>query len=122
MKPTIVLVRGTFAESGSWNSVIDSLADAGYPVIAAGNPLRSVATDATSVGDLVRTIDGPVVLVAHSYGGAVISFAPSSSASWRSADARRTVEIPGASHGLAVSQPQPAVNLILEAAASRVAV
>lgn len=73
MKPTIVLVHGAFAESASWDSVIDSLAAAGYPVIAAANPLRNPAADADSISDLVRTIDGPVVLVAHSYGGAVIS-------------------------------------------------
>ena len=76
MKPTIVLVHGAFAESASWDAVIDSLADAGLPVIAAANPLRGLAADAASVGDLVRTIDGPVVLVAHSYGGAVISNVP----------------------------------------------
>ena len=46
---------------------------AGHPVIAAANPLRGLAADAAAVSDLVRTIDGPVVLVAHSYGGAVIS-------------------------------------------------
>jgi pimeloyl-ACP methyl ester carboxylesterase len=73
MKPTIVLVHGAFAESASWSSVIDSLVDSGQPAIAVANPLRGVATDAAAVGDLVRTIDGPVVLVAHSYGGAVIS-------------------------------------------------
>jgi pimeloyl-ACP methyl ester carboxylesterase len=73
MNPTIVLVHGAFAESASWNSVIDSLGRAGHPVIAAANPLRSLADDAASVGDLIRTVDGPIVLVAHSYGGAVIS-------------------------------------------------
>jgi pimeloyl-ACP methyl ester carboxylesterase len=76
MKPTIVLVHGAFAESASWNNVIDLLAGAGHPVIAAANPLRGLITDATSIGDLLRTIDGPVVLVAHSYGGAVISNVP----------------------------------------------
>ncbi len=76
MKPTIVLVHGAFAESSSWNSVIDSLVSAEHPVIAAANPLRDLATDAASIGDLIRTIDGPVVLVAHSYGGAVISNVP----------------------------------------------
>ena len=69
MKPTIVLVHGAFAESASWDGVIDSLVNAGHPVIAAANPLRDLATDAASVGDLIRTIDGPLVLVAHSYGG-----------------------------------------------------
>ena len=73
MQPTIVLVHGAFAESSSWDGVIDPLLEAGHPVIAVANPLRGVASDATAVSDLVRTVDGPVVLVAHSYGGAVIS-------------------------------------------------
>jgi pimeloyl-ACP methyl ester carboxylesterase len=76
MKPTIVLVHGAFAESGSWNGVIDPLLEAGHPVIAAANPLRDLATDAASIGDVIRTVDGPVVLVGHSYGGAVISNVP----------------------------------------------
>jgi pimeloyl-ACP methyl ester carboxylesterase len=76
MKPTIVLVHGAFAGSSSWNYVIDSLAGDGHPVIAAANPLRGLASDAAAVGDLLRSIDGPVVLVAHSYGGAVISNVP----------------------------------------------
>jgi pimeloyl-ACP methyl ester carboxylesterase len=73
MKPTIVLVHGAFAESASWDRVIDPLLSAGHPVIAAANPLRGVAADAAAVSDLVRTVDGPVVLAGHSYGGAVIS-------------------------------------------------
>jgi pimeloyl-ACP methyl ester carboxylesterase len=73
MQPTIVLVHGAFAESSSWDGVIDPLLEAGHSVIAVANPLRGVASDATAVSDLVRTVDGPVVLVAHSYGGAVIS-------------------------------------------------
>jgi len=74
MPPTIVLVHGAFAESASWDALIDSLVVVGgHRVVAAANPLRGLAADAASVSDLVRTIDGPVVLVAHSYGGAVIS-------------------------------------------------
>jgi len=73
MKPTILLVHGAFAESASWDGVVDPLLKAGHPVIAAANPLRDLASDGASIGDLVRTIDGPVLLVAHSYGGAVIS-------------------------------------------------
>lgn len=76
MKPTIVLVHGAFAESASWDNVIDSLASAGHPVIAAANPLRNLDADAASVADLIRTVEGPVVLVAHSYGGAVTSNVP----------------------------------------------
>jgi pimeloyl-ACP methyl ester carboxylesterase len=73
MKPTIVLVHGAFAESASWDKVIDSLAGAGHTVIAQANPLRGPAGDAAAVSDLLRTIEGPVVLVGHSYGGSVIS-------------------------------------------------
>jgi pimeloyl-ACP methyl ester carboxylesterase len=76
MKPTIVLVHGAFAESASWDGVLEPLRSAGHRVIAAANPLRNLATDAASVGDLVRTIEEPVLLVAHSYGGAVISNVP----------------------------------------------
>jgi pimeloyl-ACP methyl ester carboxylesterase len=73
VKPTVVLVHGAFAESASWDGVVEPLLDAGHPVIAAANPLRGLAADAESVSDLVRTVDGPVVLVGHSYGGLVIS-------------------------------------------------
>ena len=76
MKPTIVLVHGAFAESSSWDNVIDSLASSEHAVIAAANPLRDPATDAASVSDVVRAVEGPVLLVAHSYGGAVISNVP----------------------------------------------
>src|SRR5688572_13149001 len=73
MPPTIVLVHGSFAESASWDRVIVALLREGHPVIAAANPLRGLASDAEAVTDVVRTVDGPVVLVGHSYGGSVIS-------------------------------------------------
>jgi pimeloyl-ACP methyl ester carboxylesterase len=76
MNPTIVLVHGAFAESASWDGVIGPLRGSGHRVIAAANPLRDLADDAASVGDLVRSIEGPVLLVAHSYGGAVASNVP----------------------------------------------
>jgi pimeloyl-ACP methyl ester carboxylesterase len=72
-KPTIVLVHGAFAESASWNGVIEVLARDGYPVVAAANPLRGVSSDAASVATVVGSIGGPVVLVGHSYGGPVIT-------------------------------------------------
>lgn len=74
-KPTVVLVHGAFADSSSWNGVIAALQAKGYPVIAAANPLRSVTSDAAYVSDVVGAIDGPVVLVGHSYGGQVITTA-----------------------------------------------
>jgi pimeloyl-ACP methyl ester carboxylesterase len=73
MRPTVVLLHGAFAESSSWDQVIDHLLDAAHPVVAVANPLRGVATDAACLSDHIRSIDGPVVLVAHSYGGAVIT-------------------------------------------------
>lgn len=73
MKPTIVLVHGAFAESASWNGVIGRLHTTGHRVIAAGNPLRTLTTDAAAVADLLAAIQGPIVLVGHSYGGAVIT-------------------------------------------------
>jgi pimeloyl-ACP methyl ester carboxylesterase len=76
MPPTIVLVHGAFAESSSWDAVIDRLLEAGHPVIAAANPLRGLAADAAAVADVVRNVHGPVVLAGHSYGGAVISNVP----------------------------------------------
>jgi pimeloyl-ACP methyl ester carboxylesterase len=73
MRPTIVLVHGAFADSSSWDQVIDVLLDAGHPVVAVANPLRGLAADAACVSDHLRSIEGPVVLVGHSYGGAVIT-------------------------------------------------
>lgn len=73
MPPTVILVHGAYADSSSWDGVIAPLAAAGHRVIAWANPLRSVATDAAALGDLVRSVDGPVILAGHSYGGAVMT-------------------------------------------------
>ncbi|WP_239155525.1 alpha/beta fold hydrolase [Amycolatopsis sp. FDAARGOS 1241] len=75
MKPTIVLVHGAFADASSWNGEVERLERRGYSVIAAANPLRGVASDGAYIKALVDSVDGPVVLVGHSYGGSVISTA-----------------------------------------------
>jgi pimeloyl-ACP methyl ester carboxylesterase len=72
-KPTIVLVHGAFADSSSWNGVIARLERDGYPVIAPANPLRGLDSDSTYISSVLATIPGPVILVGHSYGGAVIT-------------------------------------------------
>ncbi len=72
-KPTIVLVHGAFADSSGWNTVAGRLIGDGYPVIAFSNPLRGPTPDAEYLRLFLSTIDGPVVLVGHSYGGAVIT-------------------------------------------------
>jgi pimeloyl-ACP methyl ester carboxylesterase len=72
-KPTVVLVHGAFADASGWNGEISRLERAGYPVLAPADPLRGVASDAAYLDSVLATIDGPVVLVGHSYGGAVIT-------------------------------------------------
>lgn len=72
-RPTVVLVHGAFADSSGWQAVADRLMDAGYPVIAFSNPLRGPLADAEYLRQFLDTIEGPLVLVGHSYGGAVIT-------------------------------------------------
>ncbi|MBO0144579.1 alpha/beta hydrolase [Agrobacterium sp. Ap1] len=78
-KPTIVLVHGAFAESSSWNHVIDELNKDGYKTIATANPLRGVVNDGAAVASYLRSVPGPVILVGHSYGGPVITEAANDS-------------------------------------------
>jgi pimeloyl-ACP methyl ester carboxylesterase len=72
-RPTVVLVHGAFADSSSWDGVISRLERQGYPVIGVANPLRGLADDSAYVSSVLDTIPGPVILVGHSYGGAVIT-------------------------------------------------
>ena len=73
VKPTVVLVHGAFADASGWNRVIVDLEQRGYPVYAPANPLRGLASDADYIRGFLATIPGPIVLVGHSYGGAVIT-------------------------------------------------
>lgn len=72
-KPTVVLVHGAFADSSSWNGVINDLEGDGYRVVSAANPLRGLHTDAAYVRSVLDSVSGPVVLAGHSYGGSVMS-------------------------------------------------
>jgi pimeloyl-ACP methyl ester carboxylesterase len=72
-KPTIVLVHGAFADSSGWEAVADRLTDRGYPVLAFSNPLRGPVSDGEYLRQFIDTVPGPIVLVGHSYGGAVIT-------------------------------------------------
>jgi len=76
-KPTVVLVHGAFADSSGFAAVIDRLRDDGYPVRAAPNRLLGLQSDAASVRGFLDSIEGPKILVGHSYGGAVITQAAS---------------------------------------------
>jgi pimeloyl-ACP methyl ester carboxylesterase len=77
--PTIVLVHGAFADGSSWNGVIERLQQQGYTVVAPANPLRGLTADSAYTASVVNQIDGPVLLVGHSYGGAVITNAAADS-------------------------------------------
>ncbi|MFI9244792.1 alpha/beta fold hydrolase [Streptomyces sp. NPDC053086] len=73
--PTVVLVHGAFADAAGWSGVIKELQSHGIAVIAPPNPLRGLAADAAYVASVAAQVDGPVVLVGHSYGGALITVA-----------------------------------------------
>jgi pimeloyl-ACP methyl ester carboxylesterase len=79
-RPTVVLVHGAFADASGWNGVAGRLIRDGYPVIAPANPLRGVAADSAYLASLLATLSGPLVLVAHSYGGMVITNAAAGNA------------------------------------------
>jgi pimeloyl-ACP methyl ester carboxylesterase len=78
LPPTVVLVHGGFADASFWTPVIQELQARDVPVLAPANPLRGLAGDAAYVASFVNQIDGPVLLVGHSYGGAVITVAGAS--------------------------------------------
>ena len=72
-KPTIVLEHGAWADTSSWNGVIKRLQADGYTVYAPPNPLQGLTYDSAFLADFLHSISGPIVLVGHSYGGAVIT-------------------------------------------------
>ncbi|HVU76612.1 MAG TPA: alpha/beta hydrolase [Gaiellaceae bacterium] len=79
-RPTIVLVHGDWADASSWTGVLSRLRDQGFTAVAPPNPLRGPAEDASYLASYLKTIVGPIVLVAHSYGGFVITNAATGNA------------------------------------------
>jgi len=73
MSPSIVLVHGGFVDGSGWRGVYDALTGDGHAVRVVQNPTKSLADDAAVTRDVLDDVDGPVVLVGHSYGGAVIT-------------------------------------------------
>jgi pimeloyl-ACP methyl ester carboxylesterase len=69
----IVLVHGAWADGSSWSKLIPLLQAKGLHVVAVQNPLSSIADDVASTNRLINAQDGPLLLVGHSYGGAVIT-------------------------------------------------
>lgn len=119
-QPTVVLVHGAFADSNSWNAVIPKLQQRGLRVVSAANHLRTLEGDAASVRTVLRATPGNVVLVGHSYGGAVISGAATGEANVKALvyvaafvpDQGETAlalsgKFPGGTLGSALAQPVP---------------
>ncbi len=79
-KPTIVLVHGAFADASGWGAVIVRLEADGYPVIAPPDPLRGLSSDSAYIASVLAQTPGPLVVVGHSYGGAVITNAAAGNA------------------------------------------
>src|SRR5688572_28754526 len=74
--PTVLLVHGAFGDGSGWAGVVTQLRLAGLDdVIATANPLRSLACDSVYLTSVAALVDGPVLLVGHAYGGAVITVA-----------------------------------------------
>ncbi|MGE7438723.1 alpha/beta hydrolase [Kitasatospora sp. NPDC001175] len=72
-KPTVVLVHGAWADASGWTPEVKRLQAAGFPVVAPSNPLRGLNSDADYIHSVLERISGPIILVGHSYGGAVIT-------------------------------------------------
>ena len=71
--PTVVLVHGAFADGSSWSGVIERLSTRGITTVAVANPLRGVSADSAYLASVLSQTPGPIILVGHSYGGALIS-------------------------------------------------
>jgi pimeloyl-ACP methyl ester carboxylesterase len=80
VKPTVVLVHGDWADGSSWKGEIDRLQREGFTVVAPPNPLRGLPEDSGYLRNYLKAIAGPIVLVGHSYGGAVITNAATGNA------------------------------------------
>ena len=113
-KPTIVLVHGAWADASSWGRVVRQLQAKGYPVVAAPHPRRARAADTANHAEVLETIDGPIVLVGHSYGAAVITNAATGDPDVRAlvyvngsvpAEGETVAELAGPSSALSVADP-----------------
>jgi pimeloyl-ACP methyl ester carboxylesterase len=120
-KPTIVLVHGAWADAASWSRVVRQLQDDGYSAVAVPNPLRSLAGDSAYVAEYLRSIKGPVVLVGHSYGGAVITNAAHGNPNVRAlvyidgfapAEGESVTPLAGQDSALAVSDPASVFSFV----------
>lgn len=119
--PTIVLVHGAWANGSSWNGVIRRLQREGYIVDAPPNPLRGLTSDSTYLASFLKTVTGPIILVGHSYGGAVITNAATGNANVKAlvyvdgfipAQGETVLALAGAMPGSTLADPATAFNFV----------
>lgn len=119
--PTVVLVHGAWADASSWSGVVERLQDDGYTVVAPPNPLRSLSEDAAYVRAYLDTLTGPIVLVGHSYGGAVITNAATGDPNVRALvyidafapdEGQAVTPLAGPDSALAVADPTTVFNFV----------
>jgi pimeloyl-ACP methyl ester carboxylesterase len=120
-KPTMVLVHGDWADASSWSGVVARLQHDGYNVVAPPDPLRSLSGDSAYLATYLHTITGPVVLVGHSYGAAVITNAATGNPNVQALvyvdglvpDEGQTVQpLAGPDSALAVADPTTVFNFV----------
>jgi len=110
-KPTIVLAHGVWLDGSSWTEVIKELGHKGYGVHAAQLPLTSFEDDVAAVKRVIAHTSGPVVLVGHSYGGAVISAAGNAASVAKLVFITALVPEPGQPFGAILGQNPPAAQI-----------
>lgn len=112
-KPTIVLVHGAWADSSSWSPVVERLRGEGFAIRSIANPLQGLVADTAYVSSYLAAIDGPIVLVGHSYGGAVISNVDVSALDIRSlVYIAAFIPLEGETVGQLAAQSTPALPLV----------
>lgn len=120
-QPTIVLVHGAWANGSSWNGVIRRLQREGYNVDAPPNPLRGLTSDSTYLASFLKTVTGPIILVGHSYGGAVITNAATGNPNVKAlvyvdgfipAQGDTVLGLAGAMPGSTLADPDTAFNFV----------
>lgn len=111
--PTIVLVHGAWADSSSWSPVVEQLRGDGFAIRSIANPLQGLVADTAYLSSHLATINGPIVLVGHSYGGAVISNVDTSAFDIRSlVYIAAFIPLKGETVGQLAAQSTPALPLV----------
>ncbi len=120
-KPTVVLVHGAWADASSWAHVTQRLQSKGYSVVAPANPLRSLSGDSAYLKTFLDTIDGPIVLVGHSYGASVATNAAAGDPDVRAlvfvngsvpAEGETVAELAGPDSALSVADPTQVFSFV----------